>query len=413
MKRKLLFVCFLLALLQGRVNAQTTDDTITVHTANGWYVGASGGVPFGVSTFSSFGADKTRFGWAASAFGGYRFNPVLSLELFAKAGQTTLAVRENDVNANYWLGNDIVRYYAPVIDMVGWDYNNLTSKVNFQQYGLQGNINLPGLFCSGSNCRWIFELSPAISAVSTRADFFTIAENEKVVDGKTKWHLGIGGNVQAGYRVAKHLSVGIYGGITHLTGEHFDKLPEHLYKDNFMYEGGVKLTWSFGKDVQRKGQPVPTPAYIPVAKEEVPTAPQKEQITEPEKPQEEKTVEKVEIIPDKVEEKKSISFPTIYFEFNRSFIEVKEQPKLKEILSLLRKNPDMKITITGWCDTVGTRAINLRFSLRRAQRVKSWLVQQGIEASRISIIGKGSDFNEKIPAKARRTETKESKEDKK
>ena len=52
MKKKLLFVCFLLTLLQGRVNAQTTDDTNTVHTANGWYVGASGGVPFGVSTFT-------------------------------------------------------------------------------------------------------------------------------------------------------------------------------------------------------------------------------------------------------------------------------------------------------------------------------------------------------------------------
>ena len=412
MKRKLLFVCFLLALLPSRANAQTTDDTKTVHTSNGWYVGASGGVPFGVSTFSSFGADKTRFGWAASAFGGYRFNPVLSLELSAKIGQTTLAVRKNDVNADYWLGNDIVRYYAPVIDMLGWDYSNLTSKVHLQQYGLQCNINIPGLFYSGNNCRWIFELSPVVSTVNTRADFITIAENEKVVEGKTKWHLGIGGNVQAGYRVAKHLSVGIYGGITHLTGEHYDKLPEHLYNDNYIYEGGVKLTWSFGKDVQRKAQPAPAPAFTPAVREEIPIVPQKEQVTEPEKPQVEKPAVKVEITPNKVEEKALTLFPTIYFKFNRSFIEVKEQPKLKEILSLLRKNPDMKITITGWCDTVGTRAINLRFSLRRAQRVKSWLVQQGIEASRISIIGKGSDFKEKMPAKARRSETTESKEDK-
>ena len=413
MKKKLLFICFLLALLQGRVNAQTTNHTTTVHTANGWYVGALGGVPFGVSTFSSFGADKTRFGWVAGAFGGYRFTPVLSLELFVKAGQTTLAVRENDVNANYWLGNDIVRYYAPVIDMEGWDYSNLKSKVSLQQYGLQGNINIPGIFCSDGNCRWIFELSPAISVLNTRADLITIAENKKVVEGKTKWHLGVGGNVQAGYRFAKHLSVGLYGGFTHLTGEHFDKLPKHLYKDNFIYEGGVKLTWSFGKDIQRIKQSPQTPAYIPVVREEVPATPQKEQITEPEKPQEEKPAEKVVITPTKAEEKALASFPTIYFEFNRSVIEVKEQPKLKEILSILRKNPDMKITITGWCDTVGTRDINLRFSVRRAQRVKSWLIQQGIKASRISIIGKGSDFNEKIPAKARRTETKESKEDKK
>ena len=30
----------------------------------GWYVGIEGGMPFGFSTFSSFGHDKTHLGWA-------------------------------------------------------------------------------------------------------------------------------------------------------------------------------------------------------------------------------------------------------------------------------------------------------------------------------------------------------------
>ena len=41
--------------------------------SQGWYVGVEGGMPFGFSTFSSFGHDKTHLGWAAGLYGGYRF----------------------------------------------------------------------------------------------------------------------------------------------------------------------------------------------------------------------------------------------------------------------------------------------------------------------------------------------------
>lgn len=36
----------------------------------GWYVGLQGGVPFGVSQFSSFGFDKTRAGFSGGVYGG-------------------------------------------------------------------------------------------------------------------------------------------------------------------------------------------------------------------------------------------------------------------------------------------------------------------------------------------------------
>ena len=37
-------------------------------TSQGWYVGIEGGMPFGFSTFSSFGHDKTHLGWAAGLY---------------------------------------------------------------------------------------------------------------------------------------------------------------------------------------------------------------------------------------------------------------------------------------------------------------------------------------------------------
>lgn len=246
MKRELLFIWFLLALLPCGINAQTTNSFNTSHTNSSWYVGVQGGVPFGVSTFTSFGADKTRFDWATGAFAGYRFGPLLSVEFSAKIGQTTLGVRENDAKANYWLGNDMVRYNAPVIDMVGWDYNNLTSKVSFQQYGLQLNVNMLRLFRSGTYCPWILELSPTVSAIGTKADLVTIVDDAAVMKGETQWHLGMGGNMQVGYQVTNHLGVGLYGGITHLLGDHYDKLPKDKHKANYLFESGLKLTWTLG-----------------------------------------------------------------------------------------------------------------------------------------------------------------------
>ena len=65
-----------------------------------------GGMPFGFSTFSSFGHDKTHLGWAAGLYGGYRFNSIFSAELSAKYGEMNLSAQDCCVERNYWLGSD-------------------------------------------------------------------------------------------------------------------------------------------------------------------------------------------------------------------------------------------------------------------------------------------------------------------
>ena len=105
-----------------------------------------------------------------------------------------------------------------------------------------------------------------------------------------------------------------------------------------------------------------------------------------------------------IKEPVKVTFPVIYFSFNRITIRPSEVSKLKSILHILKENPDMKVTVTGWCDTRGGVAVNRRISRQRAQALKSWLVKRGIAASRISAAGKGSDGSREAQ-KARRVET--------
>ena len=66
----------------------------------------------------------------------------------------------------------------------------------------------------------------------------------------------------------------------------------------------------------------------------------------------------------------------------------------------------MKVAVTGWCDTKGSVAVNKRISRQRAEAVKAWLVKNGIEASRITATGNGSDDSQEAD-NARRVETKD------
>ena len=369
----------------------------------GWYVGVEGGMPFGFSTFSSFGHDKTRLGWAAGLYGGYRFNSIFSAELSAKYGEMNLSAQDCCVERNYWLGSDGVRYKAGVLGMDSWEYANLKSHVRMGQYGARVNINLLGLFRKTADSRWDLAVSPHIYAVTTKADIQTIADEAKVMNGSTNWHLGYGADLQVGYQLTSCLKLGIYSGLTRLTGERMDGMPEHLHKNNFVWESGVRL----GINLSKKKNKVA----------ETPSVPQKEVLqqevlqqepTSSEEVNMKETVDKAEtkVVEQDIKESAKVTFPVIYFTFNSIDIQQNEETKLNAILKTLKENPNMKVTVTGWCDTKGSVAVNKRISRQRAETVKTWLVKQGIEANRITAIGNGSDGTQNA-AKARRVETKD------
>ena len=367
--------------------------------SQGWYVGVEGGMPFGFSTFSSFGHDKTHLGWAAGLYGGYRFNSIFSAELSAKYGEMNLSAQDCCVERNYWLGSDGVLYKAGVLGMDSWEYANLKSHVRMGQYGARVNINLLGLFPQTANSRWDLAVSPHIYAVTTKADIRTIADDAKVMKGSTNWHLGYGADLQVGYQLTSCLKLGIYSGLTRLTGERMDGMPEHLHKNNFVWESGVRLGINLSK---KKNKVAETPS---VPQKEVL---QQEPTSSSENDNQKETVDKAEtkVAEQDIKESAKVTFPVIYFTFNSIDIQQNEETKLNAILKTLKENPNMKVTVTGWSDTKGSVAVNKRISLQRAEAVKTWLAKNGIEASRITAIGNGSDDTQDAD-KARRVETKD------
>lgn len=79
----------------------------------------------------------------------------------------------------------------------------------------------------------------------------------------------------------------------------------------------------------------------------------------------------------------------LYFVTGTDILTDASKGELGRMLAELRRRPAPDIVVIGHTDRVGNEDTNDELSLQRAERVKSDLVGQGIEAGRISIAGRG------------------------
>ncbi|MBT0724992.1 OmpA family protein [Rosenbergiella sp. S61] len=70
---------------------------------------------------------------------------------------------------------------------------------------------------------------------------------------------------------------------------------------------------------------------------------------------------------------------------------VTDEQSLNQVASLISQHPDHSIIVRGFTDSTGNEAINQPLSGQRANAIKDWLTQHGVDSSKITIDGQGAD----------------------
>lgn len=79
----------------------------------------------------------------------------------------------------------------------------------------------------------------------------------------------------------------------------------------------------------------------------------------------------------------------IFFDFDKATLRTLSNVELKNLVRLLKSNPNMKVEISGYTDSKGDDAYNQKLSEERAQAVVNRLIENGISTDRMKAKGYG------------------------
>lgn len=84
-----------------------------------------------------------------------------------------------------------------------------------------------------------------------------------------------------------------------------------------------------------------------------------------------------------------VSLKNVYFGFDSAALLATAKRTLDGSAAALLRNPDLQVEIAGFADANGPESYNMKLSERRAEAVRSYLEQAGVDAQRMTVRGYG------------------------
>jgi outer membrane protein OmpA-like peptidoglycan-associated protein len=355
-------VSCLLALGCFTANAQEKQEQIVNEFNPHWYVQIQ---PLGAQHTLGEISFNDLLSYNFQIGGGYNCTPVWRARFSVNAWQSRAGLEKMSGATYDWKWN----YVALMVD------GTMNLSNFFFGYKPERFFNLSALLGVGLNVAWHNDEAHDVKTVLLNGSTTGYNQNlDHLWDG-TKCRLAARVGLMGDFRIDENLSLGLELQ-ANTVNDHYNS--KRAGNSDWYFNGLVGLKWNFGKTNTTKTVPAPAPVERVI----------------------ERVVERVVEVPAKPAEtpvvvekavKREPLRRDVFFTINSRTITATEMVKVEEIADYLKKNPDAKVTISGYADKgTGNKAINDRLSTQRANTVADVLVKKfGIDKSRIVTIAKG------------------------
>jgi outer membrane protein OmpA-like peptidoglycan-associated protein len=87
-----------------------------------------------------------------------------------------------------------------------------------------------------------------------------------------------------------------------------------------------------------------------------------------------------------------VTFGDVLFDFNKAELKSSALPNITTLAAFLQENPDRKVIVEGYTDSVGSASYNQGLSERRAESVRRSLLRAGVDPARVVAQGYGKEY---------------------